>query len=281
MNLGNLSQIILVISSLVAIPLISGNITLNNNYKSGLIASLNYSGDNYEYNGFYSVKKEVYDEKEVYTYSTPYGRFKFSFSPEKFEAEVSRIGRRVHVTTSYSQKIYELWEPEKYLKINQTPFRIESYLKTPYGSLVFISEAGRNSTQFSGSLSENELMSILRESEKTLYQEVEIIQNFTEDILGIRKLEISYLHCKGGNETEFVEIKNNRMISVNLKDYELRDTVGDTSSYVFPDLILYPGETVKLFRNVTGITWNDQENETAVLLTPEGKITSQRKCDEY
>ena len=262
------------------IPLISGNINLDNRYTSGLALSLNYSFGENEYNDYYSVKKEFYGEKAVYTYLTPYGKFKFSLSPEKFEAEIFRIGRKVKVTHSFSEKVYELWEPEKYLKINQTPFRIESYLKTPYGSVIFISEAGRNSTQFSGYLPKNTLIEMLRQSEKTLYEEVELLKNYTEDITGIRKVEISYLHCNGGEEEEYVEITNNRMIAVNLKGYVLKDTEGDTGSYTFGDVILRPGESVRVYRNVTGITWND-EGDTAILVSPEGKIISQRSCDVW
>lgn len=283
MNPGELTQIMFVLSSLAMIPLISGNITVDNSDISGLHLSLNYTQQKENYNGYYSVKKEFSDDKTTYTYTTPYGRFILSFSPEKFEGEVTRIGRKVKITNSFSQKIYELWEPEKYLKINQTPFRIESYLKTPYGSVIFVSEAGKNSTQFSGSLPESTLLEMLKESEKELYEEVNQIKNYTEDIFGIRKVEISYLYCKGGEEEEYVEIKNNRMISVNLKGYILKDTEGaTTSSYTFEnDTMLAPGESIRLYRNVTGITWNDQENETAILLNPEGKIISERKCDEY
>lgn len=278
MNLGEISQIIFVISSLATIPLISGSINLDNGYASGLALSLNSSFGENNYNDYYSVKKEFSDEKVVYTYLTPYGKFILSFSPEKFEAEVSRIGRKIKVMHSFSEKVYELWEPEKYLKINQTPFRIESYLKTPYGSVIFISEAGRNSTKFSGYLPKSTLLEMLRESEKTLYEEVELLKNYTEDILGIRKVEISYLHCDGGKEEEYVEITNNRMIPVNLKGYVLKDTEGVTSSYTFEELLLKPGESVRLYSNVTGISWKDN-GDTAILLDPEGKIISQRSCD--
>jgi len=280
MNFGNITQIAFVISSLIMIPLISGNITLDNRDISGLAFSLNSSFVENNYSDYYSIKKEHLGEKVVYTYLTPYGKFTFSISPEKFEGEVFRIGRKVKVMYSSSEKVYELWEPEKYLKINTTPFRIESYLKTPYGSITFISQDGKNSTQISGYLPKNALIEILRESEQILYQEVELLKISTEEITGVRKVEITYLNCSGSKEKEYVEITNTGIVPVNLRGYVLKDMEGtNTKSYEFEDIILKPGESIKFDSSVTGITWNNK-GDTAVLINPLGIIVSQRSCDE-
>ncbi len=275
MNLSEVSHAIFIITTLASIPIISSNLTFSDDYKPALALSLNTSDEKAIKNSFYSVKRELSGEKTIYTYSTPYGEVVISFSPEKFESEMKKINKIVRIEETPFYKFSELKKADRRFFINVTPSFAESKLETPYGYVRVISRYGENSTEVKASIPEEEILDLFRQTEAELKQELELLQNYTEDVFGLRKVEITYLHCSGGNETEYVEITNRRMITVNLKGFVLKDTEGET--HRFDDLVLQPGESVRLYRNVTGITWGN--DDTAILLNPEGEIISQRECD--
>ncbi len=282
MNLSEISHAVFIITTLASVPLISSGLKFSDDYKPALALSLNTSDINTIENAFYTIKRDFSCDKTTYIYSTPYGEVIISISPESFESEIRKINKIVKTEETAFYKFSELKKANKRFFINVTSSSIESKLETPYGYVKMLSRYGDNSTEIKSSIPEEEILEMFEEAEKELKQELELLQNYTEDVFGLRKIEISYLYCKGGEKSEYVEIRNNRMIPVNLKGYVLKDTQGaSTASYTFGELILQPEESVKLYRNVTGITWNDQQNETATLLTPEGIVISERKCDVY
>jgi endonuclease YncB( thermonuclease family) len=79
---------------------------------------------------------------------------------------------------------------------------------------------------------------------------------------------------------EYVEIKNNSSASVNIEGYKITGSKG-SEFYIFPSLVLNPGETVKVYTNQgehsfnsTIAIWNNT-SETAYLWDPQGTLVDE------
>ena len=159
--------------------------------------------------------------------------------------------------------------------------QVKTVLKTPYGKVENVVNASGNFTEISGILPEEEMIASLSEMESVLAEEVERMKNYTEEITGAKHVEISYLKCRGNASSEYVELYNPRIISVNLEGWKIRDRNGN--EHEFSPLIIAPGERIRLysnetFGNTTGV-WNNNGDE-AYLINPEGRIISARECDD-
>ena len=274
MNAAELAQIAVILSSLISIPFVAKYINVENDYKSAISLINN---DTKDFSGFYEVKREIGENGIIYTYKTHNGVYTVKISSDGVYSELTRIGRKVSVKSNFSHEIWILQSPGVYLRKIRSFDGIETIFKTPEGIMKIKITPSGNHTKFSGFILESEMKPKLEKSEEILRSEVYNLKNFTEDILGIRKVEITYLKCSGGNESEYVEITNKRMIPMNLEGWKLYDTKGNTNVFVL-NFTLSPGESVKLFRNRTGIIWSNDDK--AVLENLNGRVISERECDE-
>jgi len=275
MNPAEIIEIAAIIAGLISIPLVAGSISVEEEHK---IAGSLLSGVSPEnYSSFYTVKKVMAGNKIKYVYTLPGGVFLVEFYPDGMRMEMKKAGEKVVAEENYSARRWELYLPGKYLEKILTYEQVKTVLKTPYGKIENVVNASGNFTEISGILPEDEMIASLSEMESVLAEKVERMKNYTEEITGAKHVEISYLKCRGNASSEYVELYNPRMISVNLEGWKIRDRNGN--QHEFSPLIIAPGERIRLYYNQTGIHWNDPGDE-AYLINPEGRIISARECDD-
>jgi hypothetical protein len=280
MNINDLISISVVLTGLIAIPLVASTIEVSDDYKFGLATIFGTSPENITSEIPSLISKQVTSEGIKYVYRTPLGEYSILVSPEKIEQTLYRMGEKVYTMQSADMQLWEISSPSESLVINRSRQKIVERYSNINGYFQITVENGFTSTEKSGRASEEELLKNMKKLESKLNATILQMETMKEEIFGLKRVEITYLYCKGGNETEYVEITNNRLIQVNLTGWTIEDTQGSTRKYTL-NLALKPGETIKLYRNTTTITWNNQANETAILRDKNGKIISKRKCDVY
>jgi hypothetical protein len=277
MNLSEFAQISLLLAGLISIPFLSSSINISDDYKFGLAVALNQTPTKIGEENYYSLKKEFDGEVIRYSYSTPFGKYIIETSPYSLRMKILRIGRKVVVEESYNHTLWELSEPSRHLKILKSASRIETYFQIPGGRMKIIFENGRNTSEFSGAVSQQKILEELKLAEKDLANEVAMARKYTEEIFGLRKVEITYVYCKGNKETDYIELTNKRLIPVDLTGWKLTDDDEGTKPYEL-NVTLNPGESLRLYSNTTNITLG--ADDTVFLIDAHGNTISQRSCDE-
>lgn len=283
MNIGDITVIISVLAGMVAVPFAASTVSVADDYKYGLATILN-STPEFAANASSTIpsliSKTVSDEGIKYIYRTPYGEFVILISPEKFEETLLKAGKKVSALQSSSEQVWELSMPSESLIINHNNQKIIETYRNLNGYLSITTENGWVSRNKSGTATEEELLAGMLRLESEMNETISLMKNMSGEILGITKVEISYLYCAGNSTTDYIELTNNKLGSISLAGWTVSDTVGSTSTHTFPSNFSMPAQSsIKMFNNITGITWNNNETESAILRNSAGEEISRRICD--
>ncbi len=270
MNLGEFTELALLLAGVFSLPILAYSINIDDSNYSNLITNTTSS--------LYTIEKIIGNDFFEYRYKTEYGEMFVKIGNNEIYSELSKIGGKTSLKANYTCEIARFESPGRTLVKIFTPDYIYSEFKMPGNVLIVNITPFGNITEFKGSGNPEDIRRIYEETEKRLERNLNILKNFTEDVTGNRKVEISYLKCSGSVD-EFVEIRNNRLVKVSLYGWKIKDEEGNVKEYEINGVVLSPGESIRLYRNQTDITWNDT-GDKAILLDPEGNIVSERSCDE-
>ncbi len=269
MNLSEFVELSLILTGILSLPILAYNIDASHGDYSPYVFNTTSS--------FHSLETFQGESGFEYKYETEHGEISLKIGEGKIEAMLSKIGEVTKLEINYTAEKVEFLSPGVYFVKIRTPEKIYSLLRIPGNEVEVVVTPYGNETKIKGSGDSKRARKEFERVENKINENIDILKNFIEDITGERKVEITYLKCSGSDE-EFVEITNNRVIDVSLDGWKIKDVNGTIREY---DLhgILKAGKSIRLYRNETGITWNDSGDE-AILIDKDGEIVSRRLCDE-
>ncbi len=280
MNTGELAQIAFILAGLLSIPFVAGTFQISDSELPVSAFSLIENSSSLHSSLPYSFEKQVSENKLKYIYKNGFEKIEVVLSPEVIKGVLLAPGKKLSFEETYFHKYWKLEKPEAVLEIKQNVTGIYSTLSLPCGKAYARITANGNFTEIRGTCKKDEVFEKAERLENVMKENMKKIMWLIEKVEGVKKVEISYLKCNGGENNEYIEIKNTGVVSVDLKGWKIRDSQGSTSEFVFANTtILEPGKVIRLYRNTTGIIWNDS-GDRAILISPNGEIVSTRACDE-
>ncbi len=280
MNGSELVQTAFILAGLLSIPFVAGTFQTSDSELPVSAFSLVENSSSLHSSLPYSFEKQVSENKLKYVYKNGFEKIEIMLSPEAIKGILLAPSKKLSFEETYFHKYWKLEKPEAVLEIEQNVTGIYSRLSLPCGKAYARITANGNFSKIRGTCKKDEVFKKVEILENEMKENMKKIMRFIEKVEGIKKVEISYLKCKGGEDKEYIEIRNTGDINIDLKGWKIRDSQGSTSEFVFANkTILEPGNAIKLYRNITGIIWNDS-GDRAILISPSGEIVSTRACDE-
>jgi len=284
MNIGDVMIVASIIAGLVAIPFTASRIF--NEYKP-IGTSVIEMEDVSDIPG--KLTKHLSSEKFEQRFQTPFGELIVRVKSSEMYQELLRPDMRVIVSETPGTTEWKLITKEYTLNIIRMDSEIRETFRSPSGYLEKVKVMGNVSESIMGDT--ERVKNEYQEATELLYEKIEEIERLTREYMslpGSSTVKITYVNCTG----DWVEITNEGDITVSLIGWKLNDTMGSTSSYSFPDgFRLRPNGKVRVFRESgtdteteiynSGITLNNDPDESVILINQYGKIVSKRYCDEY
>jgi|GEM_PF-3034186 len=284
MNHLNTAMLVSVVFGLASIPVITTTVSDSHAATAALLAGINVS----EAESMPGSESVSYShdkiEREV---STPYGKFRYTATPDKIIQELEKPDRKTMIVQTFNRTTWVIETKEGVLNITQTPFEIKERFTNPYGFMEKIRENGEERITWQGA--DFESINSSYEKLKSMLEEdsIKIVQMFT----GVR-VEITKIKVK---DEEFVELENRGSEDINLKGWSIGD---EKHRYTFEEFELRAGECVRIYSNYDSCNetqrsdgcavlcweeqenkgvWNDTEGDEALLFDAEGSLVD--RCE--
>lgn len=214
------------------------------------------------------------------TIQTPYGKYTMKVSYDQIKYGLESFEKSIFITVRADMMNEFYTTHDYYLNITKTPEKTVDHFSNTVGWVKVEREGGTDTMMYYGS-NFTYLEKAYQDAKASLEQYKSILEQIRS---GAESMDSSgsslrgsvfineFMANPGTNQTEWIEIYNNRSSSVDIGGWTLDDAAGGSSPYDIPQgTVLQPKGFIVFYGNETGVQLNNN-GDSVRLLDSEGNI---------